>query len=443
MKTTFVLAVLVAAVILLIPGCERSSYPSETTATQASPFGGFRSAAAVSLLPQSVVLQGFTVTYDGRTLANNQTKFSYTVTGPDVDLHFRIELPGCAPALAGSSSPPNGVSSNNDPSVNPGITWHVPNGTSAADTVHFYVLYPGTVREGIVLASVNTNTGTQVGKIAGACARVFDISGSAFTDANSNGLRDATETGIPNATVNLYDSNSVVIRSTSTDITGGYLFTSIPDGTYRVGLDTTTVAPTEATYLTRTTPYFYIVTGEPDQSGRNFGYAPNSKKLTNDLKFGILPTNGFTPGFWKKQLASAISGSGNPTVSKAALIGYIATIRTLLLTDPYQTALGGGDGIQAAYNILNKQVKTDIDALNQQVLALEFNWASNHGIQATDAALQYQLMGWGEALLAANSPVAAPTTQTLLPGATASSIVTDATGVIAGVNKSTGGGGIF
>src|SRR5262249_5698609 len=153
--------------------------------------------------------------------------------------------------------------------------------------------------------------------------------------------------------------------------------------TYRVQLDTTTVAPTEATYLTRTTSYFYVVTGEPDQAGNNFGYAPNSKKLTNDLKFGILPTTGLTPGFWKKQLASAISGSGNPAVSKTALISYIATIRTLLLTDPYQTALGNGDGLQAAFNILNKPIKTDVDALNQQLLALEFNWASNHGIQGT------------------------------------------------------------
>jgi hypothetical protein len=441
MKTTLVLCILIAAAIVLIPGCDRSGYPSETNATQTSPFGGFRSATAVSLLPQSVVLEGFTVTYDGRTLANNQTKFSYTVTGPDVDLHFRLELPGCAPALAGSSSPPNGVSSNNDPDINPGITWHIPNGVSAADTVHFYVLYPGTVREGIVLTSVNTNSGTQVGRIAGACARVFNISGAAFTDANSNGLRDATETGIPNSTVNLYDTTNTLIRSMVTDVNGNYLFESIPDGTYRVAVDTGTIASTSTTYLIRTTASSYIVIGEPDQTNNNFGYAPNSKKLINDLKFGILPTTGFTPGFWKKQLASAISGSGNPTFTKAALIGYIATIRTLLLTDPFQTSLGTGDGLQAAYNILNKPIKTDLDALTQQLLALEFNWASNHGIQATDAALQYQLMGWGEALVAANSTVPAPATMSILPGATTSSLLTDATTTISGVNKSSGGGG--
>jgi hypothetical protein len=431
-------AIVIVALVIFMSGCERATTPTETSSTQTQAYDGFK-ATPVAVIPQSVVLQGFTVNYLGRSLANNQTTFSYLVTGPNVDMHFRLELPGCAPALV-SSFPGNGVTSNNDPNIDPGETWHPSNGTNKPDTLNFSLTYPGTVKEGIILTSVNTNSGTSVGSIGGACARVFDISGNVFTDANSNGSKDATETGIPSVTVQLLSGNTL-IATRATDINGNYLFEQVPDGSYTVAADTGTVASTRTTYLNATTPTSASVTGGPDSPGHNFGFATKAAKLTNDLKFGILPTTGFTPGFWKKQLGLAISGGGNPTVSKAALIGYITTIRGLILTDPFQTQLGTGDGLQAAYNILNKTPKTDLDNLTQQLLALEFNWASNHGIQATDPNLQFILMGWGEALVAANQPAAGITTMSVVPGATAMSLLTDASSVFAGVNKSAGGGG--
>src|ERR1041385_5846529 len=112
MKTVSSVAALGAAVIValfvLMSGCERSKYPTESMPTQSQPNDGLRASTPVANIPQSVVLQGFTVTYLGRSLANNQTTFSYLVTGPNVDMHYRLELPGCAGTLA-ASSPGNGV----------------------------------------------------------------------------------------------------------------------------------------------------------------------------------------------------------------------------------------------------------------------------------------------------------------------------------------------
>ena len=444
MKTVSSVAALGAAVIValfvLMSGCERSKYPTESMPTQSQPNDGLRASTPVANIPQSVVLQGFTVTYLGRSLANNQTTFSYLVTGPNVDMHYRLELPGCAGTLA-ASSPGNGVTSNNDPNIDPGIEWHPSNGTNKPDSLNFTLTYAGTVKEGIILTSVNTNQGTSVGFIAGACARVFDISGTVFTDANSNGVRDGSETGIPGVSVLLLGAGNTLMATRSTDLNGNYLFEQVLDGTYTVVADTGTVASTRTTYLSKTTASSVSVTGGPDSPGHNFGFAAKSGKLINDLKFGILPTTGLTPGFWKKQLSSALTGSGSPTVSKATLITFIASIRGLILTDPFK--LGTGDGLQEAYNILNKPVKSDLDLLTQQLLALEFNWVSNHGIQATDPNLQFILMGWGEALVAANQPAGGAATMSVLPGAAIMSSLTDASTVYAGVNKSSGGGGTY
>lgn len=54
-------------------------------------------------------------------------------------------------------------------------------------------------------------------------------------DADSDGIQDATEIGVPGVTVNLYNSSGVFITSTTTNMNGEYLFTGISDGTYSVG----------------------------------------------------------------------------------------------------------------------------------------------------------------------------------------------------------------
>jgi hypothetical protein len=131
-----------------------------------------------------------------------------------------------------SLSPANGTTTNNDPNINPGVEWHPSTGSGPYT---FSITYPGTVREGIVWVSVKSTSTVEVGQLPGACARVFDISGTVFTDANNNGLLDASETGITNATVNLFDSGAAVADA-ATNRNGLYIFEAFPAGITRLQL---------------------------------------------------------------------------------------------------------------------------------------------------------------------------------------------------------------
>lgn len=62
----------------------------------------------------------------------------------------------------------------------------------------------------------------------------FDIGDTIFLDANGNGTGDSSDYGIAGVTVKLLDSAGNVIASTTTDASGNYLFTGLPDGTYTV-----------------------------------------------------------------------------------------------------------------------------------------------------------------------------------------------------------------
>lgn len=55
-----------------------------------------------------------------------------------------------------------------------------------------------------------------------------------YLDANGNGLLDPGEAGIPGVTVNLLDNLGNIIATTTTDPNGNYYFSGVPDGTYTV-----------------------------------------------------------------------------------------------------------------------------------------------------------------------------------------------------------------
>ncbi len=55
-----------------------------------------------------------------------------------------------------------------------------------------------------------------------------------FNDANNDGILDNGETGVPNVTVNLLDQNGNLLRTTTTDGNGNYLFTGLAPNTYQV-----------------------------------------------------------------------------------------------------------------------------------------------------------------------------------------------------------------
>jgi len=56
-------------------------------------------------------------------------------------------------------------------------------------------------------------------------------------DANSNGIQDAAENGVPGVMVTLFNNAGTAIAVTTTDASGQYLFTGLADGNYSVDFD--------------------------------------------------------------------------------------------------------------------------------------------------------------------------------------------------------------
>jgi serine-aspartate repeat-containing protein C/D/E len=94
-------------------------------------------------------------------------------------------------------------------------------------------------------------------------------------DVNGDGVQDGSETGLVGIVVNLYDADTNVIDTTTTDSTGFYGFTNLVPGTYAIGV----VAPDGYAFspagqggdgaldsnvdpLTARTPFVTLVSGE-------------------------------------------------------------------------------------------------------------------------------------------------------------------------------------
>lgn len=67
------------------------------------------------------------------------------------------------------------------------------------------------------------------------------ISGTIFRDEARNGVKDPSDPRFPSVKVTLIDENGNVVETTATDSNGAYKFSHLPDGKYRVKVDTTGV----------------------------------------------------------------------------------------------------------------------------------------------------------------------------------------------------------
>ncbi|MCX7818841.1 MAG: DUF2341 domain-containing protein [Kiritimatiellae bacterium] len=70
---------------------------------------------------------------------------------------------------------------------------------------------------------------------AGLYLRPASLGDRVWHDLNANGVQDAGEPGVPGVTVRLYDANSNVVATTTTDANGNYLFSELTPGDYSVG----------------------------------------------------------------------------------------------------------------------------------------------------------------------------------------------------------------
>jgi hypothetical protein len=393
----FVLVAIVLAALLI--GCSGHDKPMSVH----NPPGESDSAAlagGTSVATSSVVIDGYSVQFDGRQFSGGNTTFSYTVSGMGGEhalSNFALEIPDCAPAVFSTSPAGSNIG------VNPltglySVKWDLSLGTDESRS--YSVTFTGDVPLGIVRASVKAGMEGGLAEIAGPCGG-FEISGNVYIDADSNGVLNGTdEPGIENVTVTLEDGNGG-IETYTTDASGTFSFLRL-SGTFTLRVDAATSSDDFneelAESFSPSGPTTVIVTVGPDSPGNNFGYKPQVAEIIVELDTGVLLTDGEPIRFWKREIRSAINGGkGKSEFDSTATASFLEEIQTLFLPDPFQFT--PGNELHEALDILSDNSKDPVMQLKRELLAAEFNEVSGKGLIDADE-LQRALLSWVESIVA-------------------------------------------
>ncbi len=421
---------------LLLTSCSRQQTPM-SPAPESSGISDFEGSAPLTFGP-SVIVRGYSVRYDGRTVASGKTTFTYTVSGTGCDptlSNFVIQLPPCAPAVVYSS--PSGASIGNDPiTCWYGVKWSQSLGTNASRT--YSIKFSGDVPEGLTRVAVKAGHGFDTAVVPGPCGG-FVIEGIVFVDSDGNGSQDpADEPGQVGVTVTLVDGAGTA--SATTDANGSYSFRRL-DGTYTVRIDATTAASDFNEDLfqsfSATTATSVGITLGPDATV-DFGFKPQTAELTTDLNEGVLTSTGVPAKFWIKVFKDAKKGKSQDGFTPASLIALLNQIEGAFFSDVYQFT--PGSEFQEALDLLDKKPKDPIEDLRRELFVTELNHFSGKGIVG-HAELMASLQWYGESLIVDRTGPAAR----MASGARApagDSDVAGATELYRAINNARGGGDV-
>lgn len=213
----------------------------------------------------------------------------------------------------------------------------------------FFEAMNGVVYEGQVVIAIQVDVSGSI------CGTVFD---------------DCTSASHPPVTLDLFNSNGILVATTSTDEAGHYCFNELTVGTYTV----TAVVPLGFT-VDQETKSGVVFVGQTTQIDFHLDCLP----ITPDAR---------TIGYWKHQVNAILMGKGKPQESLAAMISYLHQIRIHFNENVYNPVLvyevgtlpgdaTAADSLAALGALLtvNKD-GTMLDRAKQQMVALLLNVAS-------------------------------------------------------------------
>lgn len=396
-----------------------------------------------------VPLNNYLVTFNGKSYdqENDQSTFSYTVSGTGIEPalnYLFIETPTCAGA-------PIAYSPVQSAKVNPeGITWEA--SISSTSSQDYSITYSGDLPIGAVDAVSESGNVEGSAEIPGPCKGFYTISGSVFVDGNSNGIKNTSESGIQNVTVNLINAAGMEFnQKTTSNGTYSYeVFAGSNPADFRIEVKSETADDTDFNeglfdgYTATTLSSKTVTVNGADASGIDFGFAPQTAKLILQFEEGQILLDTEEPKFWIQQLRFAQKNNANADISAVDLLGYLDVIEQLFLTDPFQF---GDNKIDAALTILTGPAKTELESLLIQLLAAELNVVSGRGSGNLDFDLA--LIAYGESAadelkngtVSLNIQSSISTSTTDVTSAVRTSI-SDAESLLTSFNSSGGGGGV-
>lgn len=175
------------------------------------------------------------------------------------------------------------------------------------------------------------------------------IGNSVWLDENGDGRQDAGEAGIPNVTVELWNSGHTTLLATRvTDANGQYLFTNVPPGTYQVdvlnaslpaGLVQTTIPAGGGDFVNHADPFTTVtVTAGGENLTADFGYnwAPSADTDGN------INTGAIGDRVWVDT-----DGDGKQDAGEIGIAGVTVELRTAGADGLFDT----GDDVTAASTV--------------------------------------------------------------------------------------------
>lgn len=295
-----------------------------------------------------------------------RTTFHYKVsgTGKSSDLEkFFLQVPSCA-GVPTSWEP---VQSSKLDSK--GITWNIEIGKD--ESKNFSMTFPGDVPLGVIESSITRNGKREKCKIMGPCEGVTDICGSIFIDANGDGIKQNSESGIPEIEIFLKNkATNKILGSVMTLEDGSFSF-QVLKGEYYVE---TTDELLKLSYKATTPSSVHFCTDETDGSCINFGFEIDSEKTTRELLEGIVEGTAECTDYWVDQLNYCGSSKGDYT--EAEILEFLKQIEKLLLTEPFQF---GNKKIKTALEILKPVGSSDLELFLKELLTAELNVVSRRG----------------------------------------------------------------
>lgn len=334
----------------------------------------------------------YTLEFTGRSLTgseeNQTTTFSYRISGggetPQLDSFF-LETPECA-----------GTLENYDPQMaakleEGGIKWN--QSVSKDGSQEYSVTYKGNILPGIIDATATRGSLEETAKIIGPCKGVYILSGSIYIDANNDGAKQNSESGISSISIDLFDEMDEIIGSVKTASDGSYSFMVI-EGNYQIKVINDLLNNDNYTIVGNA--FIDVENVNSDISGLNFGFKANTAKIIEDLENNIeLDTE--PTKYWVQQLRQA--GKKGSDYSPEEILGFLGNIEELLLMEPFQF---GENKIENALNLLTGPIKSDLDEFLQQLLTAELNVVSGRGAKLNsgepDTAFNDALLIYGEAV---------------------------------------------
>ena len=213
----------------------------------------------------------------------------------------------------------------------------------------FFEAMNGVVYEGQVIVAIQVDVSGSI------CGTVFD---------------DCATASHPPVTLDLFNSNAVLVATTSTDEAGHYCFNELTIGTYSVSI---------------VVPLGFTV-DQDSKSGVVF--VGETSQIDFHLDCLSITPSARTIGYWKHQVNALLMGKGKPQESLAAMISYLHNIRVHFNENVYNPvfvyevgSLPGGstpaDSLGALGALLTvNNGGTMLDRAKQQMVALLLNVAS-------------------------------------------------------------------